>query len=68
VVAAGGETRIQPCAEVLLTEHAAERILAQGIMPLLSFRDRDKVRLARFQSLADPPAALQGRWSEAVNP
>ncbi len=67
VFTADGETRTQPCAEVLLTEHAAEKILKQGIMPLLSFRDRDRVRLARFQSLADPPAALAGRWSEAKN-
>jgi type VI secretion system protein ImpC len=65
---ADGEVRITPCAEVLLTEHAAERILAQGIMPLLSFRERDRVRLARFQSLADPPAALAGRWSETMPP
>lgn len=60
-----GETRIKPCAEVLLTEHAAEVILAKGIMPLLSFRDRDMIRLARFQSLADPPTPLAGRWRKS---
>jgi type VI secretion system protein ImpC len=61
-----GETRLKPCAEVLLTEHAAEAILANGIMPLLSFRDQDMVRLARFQSLAAPPALLAGRWAETM--
>jgi type VI secretion system protein ImpC len=61
-----GETRLKPCAEVLLTEHAAEVILANGIMPLLSFRDQDMIRLARFQSLADPPAVLAGRWAETM--
>lgn len=57
-----GETRTKPCAEVLLTERAAEIILDKGVMPLLSFRDQDKVRLARFQSPALPPMPLAGRW------
>ncbi len=57
-----GETRIKPCAETLLTERAAEIILDKGFMPLLSFRDQDMIRLARFQSLALPPTALTGRW------
>jgi type VI secretion system protein ImpC len=58
-----GETRIKPCAEVLLTERTAEIVLEKGLMPLLSFKDQDKVRLARFQSLADPLTHLAGRWS-----
>ncbi|MEW6600236.1 MAG: type VI secretion system contractile sheath large subunit [Nitrospirota bacterium] len=57
-----GETRTKPCAEVVFTEEAAEIILEKGIMPLLSFKNQDRVRLARFQSLADPPANLAGRW------
>jgi type VI secretion system protein ImpC len=57
-----GEPRTKPCAEVLFTEEAAELILENGIMPLLSFKNQDRIRLARFQSLADPPAHLAGRW------
>ena len=57
-----GESRIKPCAEVALTERAAERILEKGLMPLLSFRNQDTVRLARFQSLADPLTHLMGPW------
>ena len=57
-----GESRIKPCAEVVLTKRAAEIILDMGIMPLLSFRNQDTVRLARFQSLADPVSLLAGRW------
>jgi type VI secretion system protein ImpC len=53
----------KPCAEVLLTEDAAEKILDQGLMPLVSLKGRDAVRLIRFQSIADPPRALTGRWS-----
>jgi type VI secretion system protein ImpC len=59
-----GETRIKPCAEVVLTERAAEIILDKGFMLLLSFRDQDMIRLIRFQSLALPPMLLAGRWKE----
>jgi len=59
-----GESRLKPCAEALLTEKAATKILDQGLMPLLSLKDRDAIRLLRFQSLADPPAPLAGRWAE----
>ncbi|HEX8098274.1 MAG TPA: type VI secretion system contractile sheath large subunit, partial [Pyrinomonadaceae bacterium] len=47
-----GESRAKPCAEVLLTVRAAEVILDLGLMPLLSIRESDTVRLAMFQSLA----------------
>ncbi len=57
-----GEPKVKPCAEALLGDRAVERILEFGIMPLQSFADRGTVRLARLQSLADPPAALAGRW------
>jgi type VI secretion system protein ImpC len=57
-----GERRVKPCAETLLTLRAAERILDAGLMPLLSFRDRDVVRLPRFQSVRSPLTALAGRW------
>jgi len=50
----------QPCTEALLGERAAERILDGGLMPLVSIRDTDRVRLRRFQSVADPLAALGG--------
>jgi type VI secretion system protein ImpC len=57
-----GESRVKPCAEVFLTERAAGRILDHGVMPLISYRDSDTVRVARFQSIADPPTNLSGRW------
>ena len=57
-----GESVVKPCAEALLTEPAAERMLDTGLMPLLSFRNQDFIRLARFQSIAAPPTPLWGRW------
>lgn len=57
-----GEKLLQPCAEVYLSERAAEAILQQGIMPLLSFKGRNSVRLAQFRSISDPPRELMGSW------
>ncbi|MEJ1356160.1 MAG: type VI secretion system contractile sheath large subunit, partial [Candidatus Sedimenticola sp. (ex Thyasira tokunagai)] len=57
-----GERRLMPCAETLLSERTGEAILAQGLMPLLSYRNRNTVRVLRFQSIASPGAALSGPW------
>jgi type VI secretion system protein ImpC len=57
-----GESSLKPCAEVLFTERAVNIMLDKGLMPLLSFQNQDTVRLARFQSSADPEAPLAGRW------
>jgi type VI secretion system protein ImpC len=56
------ERMTKPCAEVLLNTRAVERILDQGLMPLLSLANSDAMRLARFQSVALPAAPLAGRW------
>ncbi len=60
----GGESKVKPCAEVLLTESAVEMLLDHGLMPLVSLKDTDRVRLARFQSIAQPATALAGRWAQ----
>ena len=57
-----GEKKMLPCAELLLPERSAEAILGLGLMPIVSFRNRDMARLLRFQSIADPVAALEGPW------
>ena len=58
-----GESVTKPCAEAWLTEKAAEVLLEQGLMPLLSYKNQDRLRLVRFQSIASPLKPLQGRWS-----
>jgi len=62
VYEAEGEQQVKPCAEVLLTEREIDWILDRGYMALASIRDRDAVRLVRFQSIAKPLARLSGRW------
>lgn len=58
-----GESCLKPCAEIMLSQRAAEQIVDKGLMPLLSFLNQDKVRLGRFQSIADPPTRISGPWS-----
>jgi type VI secretion system protein ImpC len=53
-----GEVTVKPGAEVWLSERAGDRILAQGLMPLLSIKGRGAVRLANLQSVAHPPKPL----------
>ena len=54
---------MKPCAEILLTEKDAGYLMEQGIMPLASLKEQDAALLVRFQSIAQPVAALSGRWS-----
>jgi len=60
-----GEFKMTPCAELLLPERSAEAILELGIMPIVSFRNRDMARLLRFQSIAEPLAELAGPWASS---
>ena len=57
-----GEKYMLPTAETLLSERSAEAVMQLGLMPIVSFRNRDLARLIRFQSIADPLAALRGPW------
>ena len=44
-----GETKSKPCAEIPMTEAGVQKMIDNGIIPLVSFRDSDKVRVASFQ-------------------
>jgi type VI secretion system protein ImpC len=63
VVRKDGEAHLQPCGERLLAEPARDALLAQGLMPLLSHKNRAAVRLARSQSIASPAQELAGPWN-----
>ena len=60
VLAAADGPQLQPCAETCLTERAVQAVLARGVMPLVSVKNADVVRLVRLQSIADPPTPLLG--------
>jgi type VI secretion system protein ImpC len=57
------ESKMMACAEEYLTERAAEAMLDHGLMPLISYRNRNAVRLMRFQSIAEPLKMLSGPWA-----
>lgn len=50
--------QMHPCGETHLSLRAAEAILSRGVMSLVSYRDRNAVRLLRWQSLAASPSGL----------
>jgi type VI secretion system protein ImpC len=58
-----GEKKLQPCAELLLSESTMVAMLAQGLMPLISYRNRNTAVVGRFQSIAQPATALDGPWN-----
>ncbi len=63
VYRADGASVSKPCAEIAMTDSDAEFLLDSGLMPMASERDSDSVLLVRWQSIANPPARLAGRWS-----
>ncbi len=46
-----GEWKTTPCAEVAITETEVVALMNLGLMPLVSFRDADRVRLAGFRAI-----------------
>jgi type VI secretion system protein ImpC len=65
LVRRNGEPTVRHPAEVPLSPDAAEQLLERGVMPLAPVPDRNAVRVLRFQSVAEPPAPLAGRWSSS---
>lgn len=57
-----GQSVYQPCAEVQLSQNAAEKLAEHGLMPIVSFKNMDQIRLIRFQSISDSSPSLKGRW------
>jgi type VI secretion system protein ImpC len=57
-----GETVYKPCAEIPMTEVGVSKLIAAGLMPLVSYRGTDRIRLAMFQSIANGGSKLLGRW------
>jgi type VI secretion system protein ImpC len=55
-----GERRLQPCAEFSLPVRVGEELLQRGLIPLLSYGNRNAVRVMGVQSIAEPLGALAG--------
>lgn len=48
-----GQTRITPCAEIPLTDTGASKMLAQGLIPLWSVKNKDRIHSGDFHSIAE---------------
>lgn len=57
-----GEFRIKTSTEINMTQTNCENLLNQGLMPIVSIKNSDNVRLMGFQSIALPSSSLKGRW------
>jgi type VI secretion system protein ImpC len=55
-----GEWKMTPCAEVYLTEPQVAALIDLGLMPLVSFKDSDRVRLAGFRAINSAVLPLPG--------
>lgn len=57
-----GGPEMKPCAEMWMSERAAGRLAASGIVPVASLKNTDAAQIVRFQSIADPVRSLAGPW------
>jgi type VI secretion system protein ImpC len=55
-----GEPEANPSGELLLNERAVARVVARGVMPVVSVRGEDVVRLTSVRAVNGEP--LCGRW------
>ena len=61
-----GDQVALPCTERNLTQAKTQAAVARGLMPVVSVKGRDEVRLASFQSLAG--STVLGSWSDVPPP
>lgn len=57
-----GQSAVKPCAEILLTDRASQKIAQQGLISLRSVQGSDTVRCESSRSVAQSGAPLAGRW------
>lgn len=48
-----GNSVVKPCAEIPLTDTGASKMIAQGLIPLWSFKDGDRIHSGDFHSIAE---------------
>ena len=61
-----GESRMTPCAEVILDPSVAEAVASRGLVPLYSLPQRDAVQIPRLFSLSAADSSLAGPWDSAA--
>lgn len=56
------QAKIKPFTEIFLNENQLVKLFDNGLMPLVSFRDSDKIIVPRFQSISHQTQELKGKW------
>ncbi|MBI5383623.1 MAG: type VI secretion system contractile sheath large subunit [Verrucomicrobia bacterium] len=56
-----GESAMKPCAEAWLVDRAGERLLKHGLVPCLSIKGRDAVRVAGLAAISSAAPELKTR-------
>jgi len=46
-----------------VNDRAGQALLERGLIPLLSSKNRNAIRVMRVQSIADPAQPLSGPWA-----
>ncbi len=59
---ADGDRQVKPCAEVCLTDRAAQAIQDRGLTAMLSVQGQNVIRIRGIAAVAEPVAALAGPW------
>jgi type VI secretion system protein ImpC len=54
-----GEKAVQPYAEAWLTDRAADRLVKQGVIPIIGAKNENVIRLNHLCSIANGPVALR---------
>ena len=49
----GGQTLVKPCAEIPLADSGASRMIAQGLIPLWSVKNADRIHSGDFHSIGE---------------
>jgi type VI secretion system protein ImpC len=49
----GGQTLVKPCAEIPLTDSGASKMIAQGLIPLWSVKNADRIHSGDFHSISE---------------
>ena len=49
----GGQVMVKPCAEISLTDTGASKMIAQGLIPLWSVKNADRVHSGDFHSICE---------------
>ncbi|OZG72264.1 hypothetical protein BTA51_16115 [Hahella sp. CCB-MM4] len=57
-----GEPTIKPCAEILMLDRTAGRLLQAGLMPVRSVANKNSILIPGYESMAEGSPSVMGPW------